>query len=285
MALACRGFRAAECGGLGRVDTPLHTTKAGRLAGKNALITGASRGIGRAIACAYAAQGANVFLTATNLEKLEETRALVEEHSVAAACHTANVADPDEVAALFNAAVAWRDGLDVVVNNAGIYIGKPFVDYSLDEFDRLMKVNVYAVFQLMQLSIRHMQQQGAGKIVNIASTAGKWESANQAAYNTSKHAVVGMTRCAALENAAHGININAICPGMVETDMWENFRGHADALGVSFADLEQSILSRIPMGRFLVPEEVAHVAVYLGSHESDTMTGQTITISGGMRMG
>jgi NAD(P)-dependent dehydrogenase (short-subunit alcohol dehydrogenase family) len=259
--------------------------RSGRLAGRNALITGASRGLGRAIACAYAAQGANVFLTATDRAKLDETRALVEEHSVEASCHTADVGNSDDVAALFAAAVEWRGGVDIVVNNAGIYIGRPFVDYDLAEFDRLMKVNVYSVFQLMQLSIRHMQERGAGKIVNIASTAGKWESPNQAAYNTSKHAVVGMTRCAALENAALGININAICPGMVETDMWNDFRGQADTLGISFAELKQAATARIPLGRFLDPEEVAHIAVYLGSHESDAMTGQTITISGGMRMG
>jgi meso-butanediol dehydrogenase/(S,S)-butanediol dehydrogenase/diacetyl reductase len=261
------------------------TQSGGRLIGRNALITGASRGLGRAIACAYAAQGANVFLTATNRDKLEETRELVEAHSVGAACHTADISDPEEVEALFAAAIEWRDGLDVVVNNAGIYIGKPFTEYGMDEFDRVMKVNVYSVFQLMQLSIRHMQERGAGKIINIASTAGKWESANQAAYNTSKHAVVGMTRCAALENAPVGININAICPGMVETDMWEDFRSHADQQGIALADLKEATNRRIPLGRFLVPDEVAHIAVYLGSAESDAMTGQTITISGGMRMG
>ena len=263
----------------------MDNTQRGRLAGRNALITGASRGLGRAIACAYAEQGANIFLTATNRDKLEETRALVEAHSVAAACHTADISDPEEVEALFTAAVEWREGLDIVVNNAGIYIGKPFTEYGMDEFDRVMKVNVYSVFQLMQLSIRHMQERGAGKIVNIASTAGKWESANQAAYNTSKHAVVGMTRCAALENAPVGININAICPGMVETDMWEDFRSHADQQGIALADLKKATTRRIPLGRFLVPDEVAHIAVYLGSAESDAMTGQTITISGGMRMG
>lgn len=259
--------------------------KGGRLAGRNALITGASRGIGRAIASSFAAEGANVFLTATDLGRLEETRELVEAHSVAVMCHAADIADPDAVAALFAAAVEWRGGLDIVVNNAGIYIGKPFIDYQLAELDRLMRVNTYSVFQLMQLTIRHMHERGAGKIVNIASTAGKWESPNQAAYNISKHAVVGMTRCAALENAARGININAICPGMVETDMWQDFSSHADAQGISLDELKKGSLARIPMGRFLEPEEVAHVAVYLGSGESDGMTGQTITISGGMRMG
>jgi NAD(P)-dependent dehydrogenase (short-subunit alcohol dehydrogenase family) len=257
----------------------------GRLAGRNALITGASRGIGRAIAQAYADAGANLFLSASRPEALQETAAGLSQSGVRVAAETADLSDAAQARRLFDAAVAWGGRVDILVNNAGIYIGRPFADYELEEFDRLMKVNVYSVFTLMQCAIRHMRGQGGGKIVNIASTAGKWESANQAAYNASKHAVVGLTRCAALENAAAGINVNAICPGMVETDMFNDFGTHADAAGVTLAQFKQTVLARIPMGRFLAPEEVAPIAVYLGSSESDGMTGQTLTISGGMRMG
>jgi len=256
-----------------------------RLMGKAALITGASRGIGKAIARAYAAEGADLFLTATSSQNLQETIAGLADTGVDIHCHAADLSDPEALDKLFSAAIAWRDDLSIVVNNAGIYIGKPFTEYDLGEFDRLMKVNVYAVFQLMQLSLRHMQQRNYGKIVNIASTAGKWESPNQAAYNTSKHAVVGMSRCAALENAGQGITVNAICPGMVDTDMFEQFGVHAEAAGISLEELKRGAEGRIPMGRFLQPDEVAHIAVYLGSDESAGMTGQTITISGGMRMG
>ena len=261
------------------------STVPGRLAGKTALITGASRGIGRAIALAFAAQGANLFLTATNLEKLEETRELLEVESNDVRCYAADVSDPDSVEALFSTAVDWRGGLDIVVNNAGIYIGKPFVNYDLSDLDQVMKVNVYAVFQLMQLAIRHMLEQGGGKIVNMASTAGKWESPNQAVYNISKHAVVGMTRCAALETAAQGITINAICPGFVSTGMFDNLQASADELGVPLEQLQKIVVSRVPMGRLVYPEEIGHLAVYLASSESDGMTGQSIPISGGMRMG
>ena len=261
------------------------TTAPGRLAGRTALITGASRGIGRAIAQAYAAAGADLFLTATNLAKLEETRELLADEPVEVRCHTANVGDPDEAEALFAAAVEWRGGLDILVNNAGIYIGKPFVNYELDDLDQVMNVNVRAVFQLTQLAIRHMQERGGGKIVNIASTAGKWESPNQAVYNISKHAVVGLTRCAALETAALGININAICPGFVSTGMFDNLQAAADELGVPVEQLQKTIVSRVPMGRLVHPEEIGHLAVYLASSESDGMTGQSIPISGGMRMG
>ncbi len=185
---------------------------------------------------------------------------------------------------MFNAALAWRGGLDILVNNAGIHIPKPILDYALDDLDRIMRVNVHAVFQLTQLAIRHMLTRGAGKIVNIASTAGKWESPNQAIYNMSKHAVVGLTRCAALEFADKGININAVCPGIVEGGMFD-LEKLAASYGATKEQVQKAVVSRVPMGRLVTLEEVAHLAVYLGSAESDGMTGQTITISGGMRMG
>ncbi len=256
-----------------------------RLAGKTALVTGASRGIGRSIALAFADQGAHLALTATNEQALQQVREEVLSRQVECTVLPADVTDAEAVADMFSSAAAWRGGLDILVNNAGVYVGGQFTDYSFADFDRLMKVNVYAVFQLMQLALGHMQPRGSGKIINVASTAGKWESPNQAAYNASKHAVVGLTRCAALENASRGINVNAICPGLVDTDMLQQFQVQADLLDISLDELKAAALGRVPMGRFLQPEEVAHIAVYLGSDESAGMTGQTITISGGMRMG
>ena len=257
----------------------------GRLAGKRALITGASRGIGRAIAEAYAQEGADLFLTATARGNLEMTEAAIAGCGGRVFGHGVDVSDAAQVEAMFEAAVEAFGQVDVVVNNAGIYVGRPFQDYTAAEFDRVMQVNAYGVFHVMQRALRHMQANGGGKIVNIASTAGKWESPNQVAYNASKHAVVALTRCAALENAGIPINVNAICPGFVETDMVDQFRDHAERVGVDFERFKADVFARSPMGRALQPEEIAHIAVYLGSRESDGMTGQTITISGGMRMG
>jgi meso-butanediol dehydrogenase/(S,S)-butanediol dehydrogenase/diacetyl reductase len=261
----------------------------GRLAGRRALITGASRGIGRAIAEAYAREGADLFLTATSASNLADTEAAIANHGGKVVCHGAEISDEVQVEGLFNAAVDALGQVDLVVNNAGVYLGKPFTDYTTDEFDQVMKVNVYGVFHMMQRALRHMQGNASdgkrGKIVNIASTAGKWESPNQAAYNASKHAVVALTRCAALENAGVGINVNAICPGFVDTDMIGEFKAHADRAGMDFDDFKAATLARVPIGRALDPAEIAHIAVYLGSSESDGMTGQTITISGGLRMG
>jgi NAD(P)-dependent dehydrogenase (short-subunit alcohol dehydrogenase family) len=257
----------------------------GRMAGQRALITGASRGIGRAIAEAFAREGARLALHATTTEGLAETRAAVEALGAEVSLHAADVSDPAQAAALVEAAAAALGGLDVAVNNAGIYRAARFTDYAPEDFDRVMKVNAYGVFHCMQAQLRRMQAQGGGAIVNIASTAGKHESANQAAYNASKHAVVGLTRCAAVENAAAGITVNAICPGFVETDMLDEFQTHADIHGVTLDQIRAALLAKVPMGRMLQPEEIAHLAVYLASGEAAGMTGQALTLSGGLRMG
>ena len=252
----------------------------GRLQGKTALITGASRGIGRAIAETYAAQGASLILTASTMDSLADVAKALPDALLIAA----DLSDATQAADLFKKAITHRHNIDILVNNAGRYQGNPFEQYTLDELERLMKVNVYAVFQLTQLAVTHMKKRGSGKIINMSSTAGKWESPNQAAYNMTKHAVVGMSKCVALETAAFGLQVNAICPGMVDTDMFQNFEVHAKAAGISLDELKTAAVTRIPQGRFLNPGEVADIAVYLGSSESDGMTGQTITISGGMRM-
>jgi NAD(P)-dependent dehydrogenase (short-subunit alcohol dehydrogenase family) len=149
------------------------------------------------------------------------------------------------------------------------------MNYSFEDFDRVMKVNVYGTFNVTQCALAPMIQQKKGKVINIASTAGKWASMNQSAYNTSKHAVVGMTRCLALEMAPFNINVNAICPGVVETDMLNQY-------GPVPPEVMAVITQKIALNRIIKPEEVASLAVYLASDESDGMTGQSILIDGGM---
>ena len=254
----------------------------GRLAGRAALVTGASRGIGRAIALRYAEEGADLFLTATSAAKLTETRALTAKHGGKIVTHLADVSERAAVEAMVGEAVKTLGRIDVLVNNAGVYKAARLVDTTPEDFDRIMKVNLYGAFNVMQLVLRHMQANKRGKVVNIASTAGKWMSMNQSAYNASKHALVGLTRCAALEMGPFGVNINAICPGFVETDMLEEFRAHGEILGMPFEKVKEAGLARVPLKRFLKPEEIAQLAVYLGSGESDGMTGQSILLDGGM---
>jgi meso-butanediol dehydrogenase/(S,S)-butanediol dehydrogenase/diacetyl reductase len=258
--------------------------RAGRLAGRTALITGASRGIGRAIAQRYAEEGAELFLTATQLAGLEETRGLAEAQGAKVTLHCADLGQRDAALAMVERALAALGEVDILVNNAGVYKAARLVDTAAEDFDRVMQVNVYGVFHVTQAVLRHMQPRGRGKVVNIASTAGKWGSMNQSAYNASKHAVVGLTRCAALEMGAHGIHVNAICPGFVKTDMLEEFRAHGEILGVPFEKVIEAGLARVPLKRFLQPREVADLAVYLASSESDGMTGQTLLLDGGMLM-
>ena len=239
-----------------------NSTVSNRLAGRSALITGATRGIGLATAERFAEHGANIVLSASNLKALKETAARLKQYAVDVSFF----------------AVDRHSQLDVLVNNAGMHIAKPFIDHSLEEFEHLMRVNVRSVFQLSQYAIRHMQALGRGKVINVASIAGLQGSMNSAAYNTSKHAVVGLTRCMALENAKLGINVNAICPGIVETDLVRGVEDQMVASGMPREEFRERIVAQIPNGRVLQPQEIANLAVYLASDESNGMNGQAVAI-------
>ena len=256
----------------------LSATDGRRLKHKTALITGASRGIGYAIAKSFASQGANLVLSAVNEAGLKKAKAELDGYGVDISYLATDISSPDSIEQLFTFAVERHPELDVLVNNAGVHIAKPFTDHSLEEFDHLMKTNVYSVFQLTQHAIRHMQKLGRGKVVNVASVAGLRASMNSTAYNTSKHAVVGLTRCVALENAKNGINVNAICPGVVETDLVKGVEQRMEVAGMPPEEFRERIISQIPIGRMLQPEEIANIAVFLASSESDGMSGETISI-------
>lgn len=258
-------------------------TGSGRLKDRSALITGAGRGIGRAIAVAYAKEGADLFLCATREETLKETEKLASVYGRRIELFPGDISDRPAMQGMVDQMLDQFGTIDILVNNAGIYKPAKFVDYEYEDFDRIMKVNVYGTFNVTQFVLRHMLERQQGKIVNIASTAGKWASMNQSAYNTSKHAVVGMTRCVAVETAAAGITVNAICPGIIKTDMEDVFTtGHSKILNIPPETVKDVLLQRVAMGRMLQPEEVAHLAVYLASSESDGMTGQSILLDGGM---
>ncbi len=256
--------------------------KEGRLAGCTALITGASRGIGRAIAVRYAQEGADLFLTATREENLKAVAEEVEELGRRVWLHALDVSDRSQVEELVDRTLREMSRIDILVNNAGVYKPSRFVDYSPEVFDQILQVNLYGAFHVLQLVVRQMLEQKSGRVVNIASTAGKWGSMNQSAYNASKHALVGLTRCVALETAAAGLRVNAICPGFVETDLLQELKTHAEIAGVEEDEFRAMATARVPMRRFIEADEVAHLAVYLGSEESSGMTGQSLLLDGGM---
>lgn len=254
-----------------------------RLKDKIALITGASRGIGQAVAQAYAAQGAKLCLLATDASRLSALQDALKLPPGDVLVQAVDVRQRDAVFHAVQTAEQHFGRIDVLVNNAGIYKSRPFLDYQSQDFQDLLDVNLMGVVHLMQACLPGMQARRSGRIVNMASTAGKWGSRNQSAYNVSKHAVVGLTRCVALEASPHAVTVNAICPGFVQTDMVETLKAQvAQSSGMSGDDMVKAALARVPLGRVLNPDEIASLAVYLGSHESRGMTGQSILLDGGM---
>ncbi len=257
----------------------------GRLENRNALITGGSRGIGKSVARRFVEEGANVFLCARGESALNGTAEELRGMGGKVATHVADVSDRGSVERMVERALAEYGVLDILVNNAGLTHSGRFLDHSFEEFDRVMKVNLYGVFHVTRAVLPSMMERKKGKIVNMASTAGKWGSLNQSAYNASKHAVVGLTRCLALEMAPFHINVNAICPAGVEGDEMDSMVEHwAHELKVTKEQARKNITSRSPIGRFIHPEEVAALAVYLASDDSDAMTAQSLSLCGGYLM-
>jgi len=255
--------------------------------GQCALITGGSRGIGLAIACEFVKEGASVLIVSRSEETLSKARSalVVLDGNGQVESYACDLSQAEASGKAVSAAIAAFGKLDIVVSSAAEYTAKPFLKYTTEDLERVMRLNLNGPFHLMQAVIPHMVERGYGRIINIASTAGKWGSRNQSIYNMSKHGVVGLTRCAALEFAKQGITVNAICPGLVETDLIDAYmRDHCAINNTTPEALRADIYKRIPQGRFLQPEDCAHLAVYLASKESQSMTGQSLLIDGGMLM-
>lgn len=253
-----------------------------RLEGVRAVVTGSGRGIGRAIALAFAAEGAAVVVSARTQLEIEQVAREIEAKGGRAVAIRCDVASDADVAQLEELACEQLGGpVNVLVNNAGLYLVDRFLDYAMDDWQRVLDVNVLGTVRATRAFLPKMLDQGWGRVINIASTAGKWGSMYQSAYNVSKHGVVGLTRCLALELAEKGVRVNAICPGFVATDMVD-FERIAEVFGMPVADVPDMIVGRVPIGRLVRAEEVAELALYLASAEADAMTGQALTLAGGM---
>lgn len=257
----------------------------GRLVGKTALITGGSRGIGKAIAVAFCREGCSVFLIGRDEKRLKETADEISNiEEVDVGWYVCDVTKPEAVKNMVEAAESWKP-IDILVNNAGIHKGASFLDYSAEDFREVLETNVYGVFYVTQELLKRIIKKRPARVINLASTAGKWGSRNQSAYNASKHAVVGLTRCLALELAPHNILVNAICPWVVDTDMANDFvETHAAALGKTKTELKDQMNASVPLGRLIRVEEVAGLAVYLASDEASYINGQSWTVDGGYTM-
>lgn len=255
-----------------------------RLDGQVAVVTGASRGIGRAIAEAYAREGAAVVCAARSTDQLEEVVGGIEDHGGRAIAVPCDITDDDQVVDMTQQAADAFGEVDTLVNNAGVHRPGRFLDYEMEDFRHVMEVNWLGTVRVTRAFLPGMIDRQHGRVINVASTAGKYGSLFQSPYNSSKHAVVGLTRCLALETAKQGVRINAICPGFVDTEMISGnaVQGFARILGIDEDDVVPTVLQRVPIGRLLEPEEVAELAVYLASPPADAMTGQALTVAGGL---
>ena len=250
------------------------TSSARALEGKVAVVTGASRGLGRAIAVALAGAGAGGALAARSRDDLDETARLVERAGGRALVVPTDVARYAEVEALMARAVSELGRLDVVVNNSGIATVKPLAEMSPEDFRGVVDVNLAGAFHGCRAAAPHLIAQRSGKIVNLASVLGVVGLSGYTAYAASKGGIIALTRALGVEWARHGIQVNAIAPGWFRTDMNE----------AAFANPRTSerLLRDVPARRLGQIEEIGPLVVYLASAGSDFMTGQTLFLDGGL---
>ncbi|TFE24287.1 2-dehydro-3-deoxy-D-gluconate 5-dehydrogenase KduD [Cohnella luojiensis] len=242
------------------------------LTGKTAIVTGAGRGLGQAIAAGLAEAGANLLLV-TNRTSAEETKAKVEAFGGKARIVQVDIADRSKLPSIIDEAIESFGGLDILVNNAGIIRRTPAVEHAYSDWQEVLDVNLNSVFALCQLAGELMIEQGHGKIINIASMLSFQGGINVPGYTASKHAVAGLTKALANEWASKGVQVNAIAPGYMSTDNTEALRKDPTR--------SRQILDRIPAGRWGTDEDLIGPAVFLASEASGYMNGHILCVDGG----
>lgn len=243
------------------------------LSGKNAVVTGSSRGIGKAIALRLASLGANVAVVyAGNAEKANETVSEIEALGVKAKAYMCNVADFAEVKALVADIIAEFGGIDILVNNAGIIRDGLVLSMKEEDFDKVIDVNLKGTFNMIKNTYQHFMKKRRGRIINISSIVGINGNAGQANYASAKAGIIGLTKSVAKELAARNVTVNAIAPGYIETDMTNSMPEKA----------KEAVMSSIPMKRVGQGEDIANAVAFLASDEASYITGEVIKVDGGM---
>lgn len=245
------------------------------LVGKTALVTGANSGIGRAIALALGNAGADVAVNyVVNGEAAEEVRRQIEGVGRRCIAVKADISQADQVASMVGRTVAELGRIDILVNNAGVQVRKPFVDLTMDDWDRMLSVDLHGAFFVTLYAVREMVKGGSGRIINITSVHQTVPKPEFAPYCVAKAGVGMLTQVLSSELAPYKINVNNIAPGAIETPMNKDLLENPDLL--------RKTIDEVPLGRLGRPEEVAAMAVYLASPEADYITGATFVIDGGL---
>jgi NAD(P)-dependent dehydrogenase (short-subunit alcohol dehydrogenase family) len=255
------------------------------LQGQVAIVTGAGRGIGRAIALELGRQGADIVIAEMDQAGAKRTAEEVGALGRRSLATTTDVTSRADLRAMVDRAKAEFGRIDILVNNAGIYRAASTLDVTEDHWDAIMNINAKAVFFATQAVLPVMIAQKSGAIVSLASMAGKIGSMTNLPYNASKAAVISMTKSLALAHAGEGIRVNCVCPGFVETDMWTTVaRDQGKLLGMTPEEFTRRRAASVPLGRMEKPEDVAHVVAFLASPRSGYMTGQALSVDGGLVM-
>lgn len=245
------------------------------LEGKVAVVTGASRGIGKAIACKLAEQGALVVINFNgSKERAEKVLSEIEAKGGKAVLAQCNVADYEACEVFIQNVIKEQGSLDILVNNAGITKDGLLARMSEADFDAVLDTNLKGTFHTMRFATRQMLKQRSGRIINLASVVGVAGNAGQANYAASKAGIIGLTKSAAKEMASRGVTVNAVAPGFIETDM----------TAVLPEKVKEASVGMIPLGHFGKPEDVAAAVAFLASEEAGYITGQVLHVDGGMVM-
>jgi NAD(P)-dependent dehydrogenase (short-subunit alcohol dehydrogenase family) len=244
-----------------------------KLQGRIALVTGASKGLGKAMSLALADAGAHVALVSRDMEKLTSLAADIRGRGGKAEAFQADVADEASVAALEREVSQRLGKVQILINNAGVNVRKNITDFTLDEWNYVLGTNLTGVFLMCRSFVPHMKGSGYGRILNLTSTMGHVSIAGRAAYSSSKAGLLGLTKAVALELAAEGVTVNGISPGPFATEM--------NSVLMQNPEINQQFLAKIPVGRWGKVEDIGTLAVYLCSEEASFITGTDILIDGG----
>lgn len=257
-----------------------------RMQGKVAIVTGAARGIGRAIVERYAREGAVCAVADVDLDGARKISEVIHGFGGKAFPVRLDVTRSDSIKAMVDTVVATAGAIDVLVNNAGVVEVQPIFEINEQIWERVFSVNVKGLFFTLQAVAKHMaDQKRGGKIINLASEAGQRAEALVIAYSATKAAVISITKCASLALIPHGINVNAISPGVVDTPMWvEVDRMFGKWRGKAVGETRRETEREVPYGRFGKPDDLTGIAVFLATSDSDYMLGQTVNVDGGRVM-